>query len=312
MSKRAWLFPGQGSQVVGMGAQVLARSQRARDVFARADEALGESLSKLILEGPTETLTLTANAQPALVTTCFAILEALREDGDLPAPDFAAGHSLGEYTALVAAGALTFEDAVRVVRARGVAMQDAVPAGVGAMAAIMSLDESVLAGICAAASQGDERAEMANFNAPGQIVIAGSKDAVLRASAAAGEAKGRAIPLNVSAPFHSSLMKPAAERLAAVLETIVVSPLAFPVVANVDAEPNASPERVKELLVRQVAGAVRWEQSVRFLEAQGVTTALEIGPGKVLAGLVKRTTKSIQVTSLDGSSSGGPSATATA
>jgi [acyl-carrier-protein] S-malonyltransferase len=298
MSKRAWLFPGQGSQVVGMGQKVLASSARARAVFERADEALGESLSKIILEGPLEILTLTANAQPALVTTCFAILEALREHGELAAPDFAAGHSLGEYTALVAAGALRFEDAVRIVRARGLAMQDAVPVGVGAMAAILSLDEAVLAEICAAACQG-QRVELANFNSPGQIVIAGDKAAVERASAAAGAAKGRAIPLPVSAPFHSSLMKPAAERLAKVLEAVEVGPLAFPVVANFDAAPNADPARVKQLLVQQVDGAVRWEQSVRFLESQGVTEALEIGPGKVLAGMVKRTAKSIQVTSLD-------------
>ncbi len=282
-----------------MGQKALASSARARAVFERADEALGESLSKLILEGPIETLTLTANAQPALVTTCFAILEALREHGELSAPDFAAGHSLGEYTALVAAGALRFEDAVRIVRARGLAMQDAVPVGVGAMAAILNLDEAVLAAICAAACQG-ERAELVNFNAPGQIVIAGDKAAVERASVAAGAAKGRAIPLSVSAPFHSSLMKPAAERLAKVLEPIEVSALAFPVVANFDAAPNADAGRVKLLLVKQVDGAVRWEQSVRFLESQGVTEALEIGPGKVLAGMVKRTAKSIQVTSLDG------------
>jgi len=190
---------------------------------------------------------------------------------------------------------------VRIVRARGVAMQEAVPAGVGAMAAIMGLDEAVLAEICSKATDGSDRAELANFNAPGQIVIAGSKGAVDRASAAASSAKGRAIALNVSAPFHSSLMKPAAERLAQVLESVVVHPLAFPVVANVDAAANATPARVKDLLVRQVAGAVRWEQSVRLLEAEGVTEALEIGPGKVLAGLVKRTTKAIQVTSKDGS-----------
>lgn len=281
-----------------MGQKALASSARARAVFERADEALGESLSKLILEGPSESLTLTANAQPALVTTCFAILEALREHSELPTPDFAAGHSLGEYTALVAAGALQFEDAVRIVRARGLAMQDAVPAGVGAMAAIMGLDEATLAEICAAACHG-ERAELANFNAPGQIVIAGDKAAVERASAAVAAAKGRAIPLNVSAPFHSTLMKPAAERLAAVLETIQIGTFAFPVIANFDAAANADCSRVKELLVRQVDGAVRWEQSVRLLEAHGVTEALEIGPGKVLAGLVKRTTKSIQVTSLD-------------
>lgn len=300
MSKRAWLFPGQGSQIVGMGKAAFDRSARARAVFGRADEALGESLSKLIFEGPIETLTLTANAQPALVTTCFAILEALREDGDLAEPQFAAGHSLGEYTALAAAGALRFEDAVRIVRARGLAMQDAVPAGVGAMAAVLNLDEATLATICAAASQGDERVEMANFNDPKQIVVAGHKAAVDRAAEAVTAAKARAMMLNVSAPFHSSLMKPAAERLAAVLESIEVGPLAFPVVANFDAKPNTDSARVKELLVRQVDGAVRWEQTVRLLEAEGVTEALEIGPGKVLGNLVKRTTKTLQVTSLDG------------
>lgn len=299
MGTLAWIFPGQGSQIVGMGQKVRERSPRAREVFERADAALGEPLSKLIAEGPIETLTLTANAQPALVTTCIAILEALREAGAVQEPTFAAGHSLGEYTALVAAGALSLEDAVRLVRARGQFMQEAVPAGVGAMAAVMALDEATLTTICAEASQPGESVELANFNSPGQIVISGSKAAVERASAAVSAAKGRAIALNVSAPFHSSLMKPAAERLARVLSEVKIGALAFPVVANVDATPNQDPSKVVDLLVRQVAGSVRWEPSIRAMEAQGVTRMIEVGPGKVLAGMVKKISKAIEVTSLD-------------
>jgi [acyl-carrier-protein] S-malonyltransferase len=302
----AWLFPGQGSQAVGMGKDVLDASAAARDVFARADAALGESLSRLILEGPEDQLTLTANAQPAIVTTSTAVLAAIRErHPDLALPRFAAGHSLGEYSALVAAGALSLEDAVRLVRARGRAMQDAVPPGAGAMAAIMGLEGDRLDAICAevaAAKDADGEpygtVSCANFNAPGQIVIAGTARAVLRASERVGEEKGKAIPLKVSAPFHCALMAPAGKALAERLETVEVKPLAFPVVANVDAKPNTDPERVKELLVRQVDGAVRWEQAVRLMQAEGVTHAIEIGPGKVLAGLGRRIAKDLKILSV--------------
>ena len=303
----AWLFPGQGSQAVGMGKDLLEASPAAREVFARADAALGEPLSKLILEGPEEQLTLTANAQPALVTMSTAVLAALRErHPELPAPRFAAGHSLGEYSALVAAGALSLEDAVRTVRARGLAMQGAVPPGEGAMAAIMGVDASRLEAICREVSEEAKEGDgapygvvsCANFNAPGQIVIAGAAKAVARVSERAGEEKGKAIPLKVSAPFHCALMAPAATALKAALDKVDVKPLAFPVVANVDARPNTEPGRVKDLLVRQVDGAVRWEQAVRLMHMEGITHAIEIGPGKVLAGLGRRIAKEMKIFSV--------------
>lgn len=298
--KIAWFFPGQGSQFVGMGKDVLGVSAAARKVFAEADEALGESLSSLILEGPEERLTLTENAQPAIVTVSLAVLAALRETNPaLEAPVYAAGHSLGEYSALVASGALSLASAVRLVRARGRAMQQAVPPGVGAMAAIMGIDSRErIEAICAAASTESARVQPANFNAPGQVVIAGHADAVARAGELAGKEKGKAIPLKVSAPFHCSLMAPAAKVVRDELERVAIQRPAFPVVANVDASPNDDAARVKELLVRQVDGAVRWEDSVRFMVAQGVTHALEIGPGKVLAGLCKRIAKELKVLSV--------------
>ena len=303
----AWLFPGQGSQVVGMGKDLMEASPAARAVFERADAALGEPLSKLILEGPENQLTLTANAQPALVTMSTAVLAALREKHPaLPAPRFAAGHSLGEYSALVAAGALSLEDAVRVVRARGLAMQSAVPPGAGAMAAIMGVDASRLEAICREVAEEKDAdgaaaygvVSCANFNAPGQIVIAGSAKAVARVSERAGVEKGKAIPLKVSAPFHCALMAPAATALKAALDQVDVKPLAFPVVANVDARPNTEPGRVKDLLVRQVDGAVRWEQAVRLMHMEGITHAIEIGPGKVLAGLGRRIAKEMKILSV--------------
>ena len=289
-----------------MGKDLLEASPAAREVFARADAALGEPLSRLILEGPEAELTLTANAQPALVTMSAAVLAAIREKHpSLPAPRFAAGHSLGEYSALVAAGALSLEDAVRVVRARGRAMQGAVPPGEGAMAAIMGVDASRLEAICRDVSEDKDAegkpygvASCANFNAPGQIVIAGEARAVARVSERVSEEKGKAIPLKVSAPFHCSLMAPAATALRAELDKVTVLPLAFPVVANVDARPNTDPGRVKELLVRQVDGAVRWEQAIRLMHMEGITHALEIGPGKVLAGLGKRIAKEMKILSI--------------
>ena len=298
MTKLAWLFPGQGAQAVGMGKDIAASSKAAREMFERADAALSEKLSTLIFEGPEADLTMTANAQPALVTVSMALLAALRERvPNLPAPSFAAGHSLGEYSALVASGALTFEDAIRTVRARGRAMQNAVPAGVGAMAAVMSVSGDVLEGICKEAA-GGEVLSLANWNAPGQIVIAGSAGAVSRAAPLIEAAKGKMIPLKVSAPFHCALMSPAADVVRDALAKVSLSPLAFPVVANVDAEPNSDSARVVDLLTRQVAGAVRWEQSVLYMQSQGVSAALEIGPGKVLSGLVKRIAKDIKVTNI--------------
>jgi [acyl-carrier-protein] S-malonyltransferase len=293
----AWCFPGQGSQQVGMGRDVAEAFPAARQVFERADAALGEKLSALCFEGPEETLTLTRNTQPAIVATSVAILAALRARTNIFPPVSAAGHSLGEYSALVASGALPLEDAVRVTRLRGEAMQEAVPAGAGAMAAVMGLAPEKVVEICREAQQG-EVVSPANYNAPGQIVIAGHAAAVLRASKLVAERQGKAIPLKVSAPFHCSLMAPAAQKLAACLETVAIAPLAFPVVANVDARPNQEARRVKELLVQQVDHPVRWEETVRHMAETGVTHILEIGPGKVLAGLVRRIAKEIEVTSV--------------
>lgn len=294
-----------------MGKDLLEASPAARDVFARADAALGEPISRLILEGPEDVLTLTTNAQPALVTMSMAVLAAMREKyPNLPSPRMAAGHSLGEYSALVAANALTLEDAVRLVRARGRAMQEAVPPGHGAMAAIMGVEAAALETICREVSEatGDDAVgtvSCANFNAPGQIVIAGTAKAVARASERANEAKGKAIPLKVSAPFHSALMAPAATVVRDELTKVTISPLAFPVVANVDARPNTDPERVKDLLVRQVDGAVRWEQAIRLMHMEGITHAIEIGPGKVLAGLCRRIAKEMKVCNVSDASSVG-------
>lgn len=288
-----------------MGKDLVERSAAAKDVFARADAALGEPLSRLVLEGPEDQLTLTANAQPAIVMTSIAALAAIREKyPNLPVPRFAAGHSLGEYSALVAAGAISLEDAVRLVRARGRAMQEAVPPGEGAMAAIMGIEGPRLEVICReVAEETGEVVSCANFNAPGQIVIAGSAKAVARASERAGEEKAKAIPLKVSAPFHCALMAPAAKVVADELAKVEVKPLAFPVVANVDARPNTEPARVKDLLVRQVDGAVRWEQAVRLMHMEGISHCIEIGPGKVLAGLCKRIAKDMKVLSVgDGAS----------
>jgi [acyl-carrier-protein] S-malonyltransferase len=296
--KVAWVFPGQGSQSVGMGREIFEVSAAARDVLAKADQALAEPLSKLIAEGPEDTLTLTANTQPAIVTVSCAVLAAMRERvPTLRAPAFAAGHSLGEYSALVAASSLALEDAVRLVRARGRAMQDAVPPGEGAMAAIMGLDPEKVEDVCKRAAQG-EVVSPANFNAPGQVVIAGHAAAVARANELASSEKGKAIALKVSAPFHCALMAPAARVLASELDRVSVSPLAFPVVANVDAQPNTDGARVKDLLVRQVDGPVRWEATIRVMASEGVTHILEIGPGRVLAGLIKRISKELKVLSV--------------
>jgi [acyl-carrier-protein] S-malonyltransferase len=296
--KIAWLFPGQGSQSVGMGKDVLAASSAARAVFERVDAALGEPLSRLILEGPEEQLTLTANAQPAIVATSCAVLAAIRERvASFAAPAFAAGHSLGEYSALVAAEALSLEDAVRLVRARGRAMQEAVPAGTGAMSAIMGVESARLEQLCRDATNG-EVVSPANFNAPGQIVVAGHAAAVARVGELVGAEKGRAIPLKVSAPFHCALMAPAARVVENELARIEVRPPRFPIVANFDAQPNTDASRVKSLLVRQVDGPVRWEESILRMVEHGVTHAVEIGPGKVLAGLVKRIAKEVKVLSV--------------
>jgi [acyl-carrier-protein] S-malonyltransferase len=291
----AYLFPGQGAQSVGMGRALYEASPRARAVYDRADEALGWKISRLCFEGPESELVLTANTQPAILTTSIAVLEALREAfPDAPPPEFVAGHSLGEYSALVAAGAISLEDAVRLVHLRGKAMQEAVPAGIGAMAAIMGGDQGKLAQICEAARQG-EVVSPANFNAPGQVVLAGHAGAVERAKALATEAGMKVIPLKVSAPFHCALMEPAARAVEKALSTITINAPTMPVVANVDAQPNSDPDRVGSLLVRQVDGTVRWEDSVRLLAERGVNKALELGPGNILTGLAKRIDKRISM-----------------
>lgn len=294
----AWFFPGQGTQQVGMGKELYGSSAAAREVWERADAALGFSLKNLCFEGPEAELTLTQFAQPAIVTTSIAALSAIREAFPaLPLPSCSAGHSLGEYSALVAAGALGFEDAVRLVHLRGKAMQEAVPAGVGGMAAILGGDAAAVAQLCEDAAQG-EVVSPANFNTPGQIVISGHKSAVERAAALAGERKLKATLLNVSAPFHCSLMAPAAARMKDALGAVTIGPLAFPVLANVEAKPNADASRVAELLVRQVDSSVLWDQTVVAMAESGVTRGLEIGPGKVLANMAKRIDKRVSVLSV--------------
>jgi [acyl-carrier-protein] S-malonyltransferase len=281
-----------------MAKDVFEASPAARDVLVRCDEALGQSLSRLILEGPESDLTLTANAQPALVATSMAILAAIRERvPELPEPAFVAGHSLGEFSALVSADAITLEDAVRLVRARGRAMQDAVPPGIGAMAAILSIDQATVDRLCREQAEG-QVVSPANYNAPGQIVIAGHAAAVARVCERVTELKAKAILLKVSAPFHCALMAPAARELEEELGRVRIRKPSFPVVANFDARPNQDEVRVKELLVKQVDGPVRWEEAVRFMHQSGVTVALEIGPGKVLAGLCKRIAKDLRLLSV--------------
>jgi [acyl-carrier-protein] S-malonyltransferase len=281
-----------------MGRALASASPEAAQVFERADSALGFSIRALCFDGPETDLTATNHAQPAIVTCSIATLAAIRATHPgLPAPAFAAGHSLGEYSALVAAGAFTLEDAVRIVHLRGRAMQEAVPEGEGGMAAIIGGDRSAVQALCAEAAQGDV-VSPANFNAPGQIVISGHKRAVDRAAALAGSKKLKAIPLKVSAPFHCALMAPAARTVETALAGLSLQTPAFPVVANVNALPNESSEDAKRLLVRQIDGPVLWEQTISLMAEAGVTHALEIGPGKVLAGLVKRIDKRIAVLSV--------------
>lgn len=279
----AALFPGQGSQAVGMAQAFDRGSEAARTVLDRAEEAL-PGLRSMMFEGPQEVLTRTANQQPALVAAGAAAFAAWREAGG-PVPVVAAGHSLGEFTAHVAAGSLDVAEAVRLVRARGTYMQEAVPEGEGAMAAILKLDTAQVEAICAGAPG---LVELANLNAPGQIVVSGEAAAVAAAARAAKAQGGRAVPLRVSAPFHSSLMQPAAERLAADLAAARVRPPAFPVIANVTAEAVASEAEIAELLLRQVTAPVRWEACVQAMHARGVDRFVEFGSGSVLCGLVRR------------------------
>ena len=288
----ALVFPGQGSQTVGMGKALADAFPAARDVFAQVDAALGESLSKLIFEGPEAELTLTANAQPALMATSLAALRALESEAGLDVARhaaFVAGHSLGEYSALCAAGSLRLEDAARLLRIRGAAMQQAVPVGEGAMAAILGLEFDAVTAIAAEAAQAGGVCQAANDNGGGQVVISGARGAVERAMEIA-KARGakRALPLPVSAPFHSALMKPAAFAMAAALATTTILTPKVPLVANVSARPLSDPEAIRASLVAQVTGAVRWRESVQLMSARGVDRFVEIGAGKVLAGLIKR------------------------
>ena len=282
-----FLFPGQGSQSVGMGKDLAAASPAAAAVWAEADAALGFPISRLCFEGPEADLALTANTQPAVLTASVAAAAALAERGVTPA--LAAGHSLGEYSALVIAGALAFGDAVRLVRRRGEFMQEAVPVGTGAMAALLGVELAVAEEACAQAAQG-EVVGVANINSPGQIVIAGHRAAVERAVKVAAERGGKkSMLLPVSAPFHCALMKPAADRLAAALESLAVRAPRLPVVRNVDAGLTTTAEEVKPFLVRQVASPVRWTDCLARLAREGGDNWVEVGPGRVLAGLLKRT-----------------------
>ncbi|WP_029003374.1 ACP S-malonyltransferase [Azorhizobium doebereinerae] len=294
----AFIFPGQGSQAVGMGKALAETYAAAREVFAEVDAALGEHLTRIMWEGPAEELTLTANAQPALMATSLAALRVLEAEAGLVLSRdaaFVAGHSLGEYSALAAAGTLSISDAARLLRIRGRAMQDAVPAGAGAMAALLGLDYEQAVAVAAEAAE-DDVCEAANDNAGGQVVVSGHLKAVERAIEIA-KAKGasRAILLPVSAPFHCRLMEPAAEAMAAALAEVTVNAPCVPVVANVRASPVTDPVEIVRLLVEQVTGTVRWRESVVYMAGAGVRRTVEVGAGKVLSGLVRRIAKDIQV-----------------
>ncbi len=293
MAKIAYIFPGQGSQAVGMGKDLYDNFPSAREVFEEADDALGFSLSEMCFNGTAEDLALTANTQPAILTTSIAAFRAMETEG-FPMPDFVAGHSLGEYSALVAANAVRFSDAVKTVRKRGQYMQEAVPVGVGAMAAILGLDLPTVETACQDAAE-NEICSPANINSPAQIVIAGNESAVDRAiEILKTRGAKRTIKLNVSAPFHCDLMLPAQEKLALDLAEIEYSDLRFPIIENVSAEENSSGERVKTALTEQVSNPVRWSPSVELLINEGVETFVEIGAGKVLSGLVRQINRDVR------------------
>jgi [acyl-carrier-protein] S-malonyltransferase len=296
--KVAFVFPGQGSQYVGMGQALCEQFAAAREVFQEAEDALGMGLRQICFSGPEAELTLTENTQPAILTVSVAVLRVLQSETGLRA-DYAAGHSLGEYSALVCAGALNFRDAVKIVHQRGRLMQTAVPAGTGSMAVILGLAMDAVRRLCEEASQGEVVAP-ANYNGGGQIVIAGSKNAVTRAMDLAKERGAkRALGLPVSAPFHCQLMAPAAEGLKQILRDIAVQPFSLGVVTNVEATVNLDPARVKSLLIEQAVSPVRWEESVRALDSLGCGRAWEIGPGKVLKGLIKRIVASMAVETIE-------------
>ncbi len=306
MTTRAFVFPGQGSQAVGMGQALHDAFAPAREVFQEVDDALGQKLSALMFTGEEAELRLTANAQPALMAVSLAVMRVLEREGGKTVPQlalYAAGHSLGEYSALCAAGALTLADTARLLRLRGQAMQAAVPVGVGGMAALLGVDMAQAQAIAEAARSTPEGKQevcaAANDNAPGQVVISGHMAAIDRAIALAAE-QGfkRSVKLPVSAPFHCSLMQPAADAMQAALERVTISPLAVPVIANVTAAPVQEPAQIRALLVQQVTGAVRWRESMLQLKELGVTQIVECGAGTVLAGLMKRIDKEVTAVSL--------------
>jgi len=297
MTSIAFLFPGQGSQYVGMGKEFYENFSLARRVFEEADDALHFSISKLCFQGPGEALKLTENTQPAILTASIASLRVLQEEKGLH-PQFAAGHSLGEYSALVASGALLFTDAVQIVRLRGRFMQEAVPVGEGAMAAVLGMEQEEVVRLCEDMA-GEEVLAPANYNSPGQIVISGHLKAVERAIKAVDQKGKRALLLPVSAPFHSPLMEGAGERLDKELGKISIGDLKIPVVTNVEAEINTDKERVKPLLVTQVSSPVLWEGSIKRMIHGGVERVIEIGPGKVLSGLMKRIDSKIETGNIE-------------
>ncbi len=300
MAKIAYIFPGQGSQAVGMGKDLFDNFAAAREVFEAADETLGFSLSEMCFSGDEADLQLTANTQPAILTASVAAFRAVESEG-LPKPDFVAGHSLGEYSALVVAGVIDFSAAVRTVRKRGTYMQDAVSVGVGAMAAILGLDVATVEAGCAEAAQG-QVCSPANINSPSQIVIAGNSQAVDRAcEILKKEGAKRAIKLNVSAPFHCALMVPAQERLAADLAGLEYGDFAFPILHNVDADVNNDASAVCDRLTRQVSSPVRWLQTIENMVGSGVEKFVEIGPGKVLTGLVRQINKEVVYANIENS-----------
>jgi [acyl-carrier-protein] S-malonyltransferase len=288
---RAFIFPGQGSQTVGMGKDVADAFASAREVFEEIDEALSQNLSKLMFEGPDEDLILTENAQPAIMAVSLAVMRVLSKDGGVDLSNtvaYVAGHSLGEYSALAASGALSIADAARLLKTRGRAMQEAVPVGEGAMAALLGAELPQAKELAQAAAEGDV-CEVANDNAPGQVVISGAKAAIDRAIKLAPEyGARRAVPLPVSAPFHCSLMGPAADAMREALAGIEIKAPCVPLVANVLAEPISDPEEIRKRLVEQVTGSVRWRESMLFLQAKGIKAVYEVGAGRVLTGIARR------------------------